>query len=178
MYRGSRQIHKWVGACLAIFLVVIAFTGFFLAIKKKVAWMQPPPAEAQTFNDPSEIISIKEAIDAAFALGLPELQKVEDLDRVDYRPGDNIFKVISNEGYREVQVDGKTGKVLTSSFRNDQLFEDIHDMSFFSGLMKDWLLPLVAAGLLTLGLSGIVIFTTPYLRRWQFKKGGGVVKKK
>ena len=93
MYRGSRQLHKWAGATLAVFLALIAFTGFFLAIKKTVAWMQPPPAEAQKFADPSEIISVKQAIDAAFALGLPELQKVEDLDRVDYRPGDNIFKV-------------------------------------------------------------------------------------
>ncbi len=140
--------------------------------------MQPPPAEAQMFEDPSEIISIDQVIKSAFSLGLPELQSVKDLDRVDYRPKDNVFKVISNEGYREVQVDGKTGRVLTSSFRNDQLFEDIHDMSFFSDLAKNWLLPVVAAGLLTLGLSGLVIFATPHFRRWQFKRGGGLVKKK
>ncbi|MEZ0324606.1 MAG: PepSY domain-containing protein [Fimbriimonas sp.] len=177
MYRGARQTHKWIGITLALFLAVLAVTGFFLATKKRFAWMQPPVAEAVAILSAGEIVSVERALEAAYALGHDNLQKLEHVDRVDYRPKDNIFKVISNEGYIEVQVDGKTGKVLSSSFRNDQLMEDIHDMSFFADLAHAWLLPAVAIGLATLAITGITLFLTPVYRRWQFRKTG-VVKKR
>ena len=141
MYRGSRTFHRWLGLGASIFLVLIAITGFFLANKDRFGWLRPPPAKAQEIQSAGEVISIQQAVEAAFALGHPELQRFDQIDRVDYRPGKNIFKVISNDDYREVQVDGKTGKVLSSSFRYDQLTEDFHDMSFFSDVAKLWLLP-------------------------------------
>ncbi len=177
MYRGSRQTHKWIGISLSLFLALLAITGFLLATKKKFAWMQPPPAEGAKIANASEIISVEQAVQAAYARGHKELQSLDDVNRVDYRPGDNIFKVISNEGYIEVQVDGRTGKVLSDSFRNYQLIEDIHDLSFFADLAHTWLLPAVAIGLATLAITGITIFVTPVYRRWQFKKTG-VVKKR
>jgi uncharacterized iron-regulated membrane protein len=172
MYRNARQTHKWIGISLSLFLALLAVTGFFLATKKRFAWMQPPPAEAAQIFLPSEIVTVEMALKAAFALGHDNLQRFEHVDRVDYRPKDNIFKVISNEGYIEVQVDGKTGKVLSSSFRNDQLMEDIHDLSFFADLAHAWLLPAVAIGLATLAATGVAIFMTPVYRRWQFRKRG------
>ncbi len=177
VYRGARQTHKWIGVILSLFLALLAVTGFFLATKKKFAWMQPPPAEAVKVVEAAEIITIEQALEAAYARGHKELQKLDDIDRVDYRPRDNIFKVISNEGYIEIQVDGSTGKVLSDSFRNDQLMEDIHDLSFFADLAHTWLLPAVAIGLATLAVTGITLFMTPVYRRWQFKKTG-VVKKR
>jgi uncharacterized iron-regulated membrane protein len=178
VYRGARQTHKWIGIVLSLFLALLAVTGFFLATKKKFSWMQPPPAEAIKVANAAEIISVEQAVKAAYGTGHKELQSLEDIDRVDYRPGDNIFKVISNDGYIEVQVDGKTGKVLSDSFRNDQLMEDIHDLSFFADLAHTWLLPTVAVGLATLAVTGITLFMTPVYRRWQFKKTGVVQKKK
>jgi uncharacterized iron-regulated membrane protein len=174
MYRGARQLHKWFGVALALFLTVIAVTGFFLATKKRFAWLQPPPAQAAELMVAAEIISIDRALTSAFDLDHKHLKSLEDVDRVDYRPKDNIFKILSNDGYLEVQVDGKTGKVLSSSFRNDQLMEDIHDLSFFSDLAHAWLLPVVAVGLATLGMTGVALFATPIYRRWQFKRSGGV----
>ncbi|HEY0867498.1 MAG TPA: PepSY-associated TM helix domain-containing protein, partial [Fimbriimonas sp.] len=106
MYRSTRQLHRWAGILAAIFLLVIAFTGFALANKKRFAFLQPPPAQAQPISDASEIVSVEAAVAAAVALGHGDLKSLDDVDRVDYRPGDNIFKVISNKAYREVQVDG------------------------------------------------------------------------
>jgi uncharacterized iron-regulated membrane protein len=89
---------------------------------------------------------------------------------VDYRPKSNIFKVISKEGYREVQVDGKTGKALSDHFRNDQFTEDIHDLSFFGDTPHDYFLPLVALALFALASSGIGLFLTPIVRRRKFER--------
>jgi uncharacterized iron-regulated membrane protein len=170
MYRTSRQLHRWVGIIAALFLLMVATTGFLLANKSRWAWMRPPEVEAQKVEVPSEIVPVERAVAAAFALGHPDLKTMKDVDRVDYRPKSNIFKVISKNGYQEVQVDGKTATVLSHSFRNDQLTEDLHDLSFFGDLPHDWFLPLVALALFTLAGSGIGLFLTPVVRRWRFQR--------
>jgi uncharacterized iron-regulated membrane protein len=170
MYRTTRQLHRWAGILAALVLIVIAATGFILANKKRFAFVQPPAAQALEIAAAREIVSIEVAVQAAFDLGHDDLRTLEDVDRVDYRPGDNIFKVISNKAYREVQVDGKTGKVLTNSFRTDQLMEDIHDLSFFAAWTHAWVLPLVALVLFGLSVSGVGMFLTPVYRRWAFRK--------
>jgi uncharacterized iron-regulated membrane protein len=170
MYRSSRQLHRWVGIVAALFLLIVSVTGFLLANKSRWAWMRPPEVTAEKSETPAQIVSIEQAVNAAFALNHPELKTMKDVDRVDYRPKSNIFKVISKEGYREVQVDGKTGKALSDHFRNDQLTEDIHDLSLFGDTAHDWFLPLVALALFALASSGIGLFLTPIVRRRKFER--------
>ncbi len=177
MYRSSRQLHRWIGIVSALFLAVIAVTGFLLANKARIGWLRPPEVQAQEVAGAREVVSVHTVTNAAIALGDPHLLTMKDIDRVDYRPKSNIFKVVSKDGYREVQVDGATGKVLSHAARNDQLVEDIHDLSFFADWTHALFLPLVALALLGLAVSGIGLFLTPVYRRWTFRRGGGVGKK-
>ena len=51
------------------------------------------------------------AFTAGFLLSVAFVELIpEAIDRIDYRPGSNIFKVVTNEGYLEVQVDGAAGQ--------------------------------------------------------------------
>lgn len=170
MYRSTRAAHRWVGAILALFMATIAVTGFLLATKGTFGWIRPPESKGEKVDNLNAVVSLGTAADAAFALGIPELKDAGDIDRIDYRPKSNVYKVLSKKGYHEVQVDGATGKVLQVARRNDQLAEDIHDLSFFHDLAKDWGLPVVAIGLLGLSLSGIGMFFVPVLRRAKFKR--------
>jgi uncharacterized iron-regulated membrane protein len=170
MYRGTRQTHRWVGIVLSIFLVLIAVTGFFLALKAQVGWIRPPEVQAQEVESMAEVISIDAAIASAVGQGNPHITSYRDIDRVDFRPRRNIFKILSREGYIEMQVDGKTGEVLSVSKRNDQLIEDLHDLSWFHENFRTLILPAVAIGLLLLAFSGIGMFFTPVYRRWQFNR--------
>lgn len=170
MYHGTRTWHRRLGAIVAAFLFLIALTGFMLANKPRFAWMRPPEAKGGSFDVLSEVISLDRAAQAAFALGHPELKSHKDVDRIDYRPKRNILKVVSKEGYREVQVDGKTGEVLSSSFRTDQFTEDLHDLSLLGAVFHDWVLPGVALVLAFLGLSGVYMYFVPVLRRAAFRR--------
>ena len=169
MYHKTRFLHRWIGFLASLFLAVISITGFFLAMKDRFSFMRPPVQEAVALERAMDILPVAEVLDIAFAKGYPELNEIGDVDRVDYRPKDNVFKVVSNEGYREIQVDGVKGTIVSDAFRNDQLMEDIHDMSFFADLMHGYLLPTVALALTFLSLTGIGIFFTPILRRWRFR---------
>lgn len=170
MYHRTRSLHRWIGFISSLFLAVISVTGFFLAMKGQFAFMRPPVQEASKVERAEDILPMSKVLEFAFAAGHPELSELKEVDRVDYRPKDNVFKVVSKDGYREVQVDGGNGKIVSDAFRNDQLMEDIHDMSFFADVAHGYLLPAVAVGLCFLSISGIIIFLTPIIRRWKFKR--------
>jgi uncharacterized iron-regulated membrane protein len=168
MFRQTRTLHRWTGVVLAIFFIIIAVTGLLLATKSTLGWIRPPEANAEKVESLAGVVSVDAAAQAAFAQNLPELKTAKDIDRIDYRPKLNIYKVLSKEGYHEVQVDGKTGKVIQVSQRVDQLAEDIHDLSFFSDALSKYGLPIVALGLLTLSISGIAIWAVPVLRKRKY----------
>lgn len=168
MFKTFRKVHKWIGVFACLFLMTIATTGFLLAIKKRAEWLQPGSMKGGSYETPAQVISMDEVFEAV--RGEPGFESFEDIDRIDYRPDRNLFKVRSADKLHEVQVDGATGEVLKKAPRNDQLMENIHDMSFFGDALHDWLLPAVAVVLFTLGLTGVVMFFTPYTRRWKFKR--------
>jgi hypothetical protein len=60
--------------------------------------------------------------------------------------------------------------VLSVSNRNDQFVENVHDLSFFGDPVHDWLLPLVAVGLFTLGVTGTYMFSVPVFRRAKYRR--------
>lgn len=170
LFRALRSLHKWVGLAASLFLVLIALTGFLLATKSTLAWVRPPEAKAAKAESLAQVVSIDQAARSAFAQGIPELRETSDIDRIDYRPKSNIYKVLSRKGYHEVQVDGSTGEVVQVAKRVDQWVEDLHDLSLFGDLWNQAWLPVVALGLLGLSGSGVVMFFTPILRRWKFQR--------
>lgn len=178
MFRNTRTLHRWIGVITSLFMILMAFTGFFLAIKKRVAWIQPPTKKGTQFEQFTEIAPISKIADAVFAAGIDEMQTMDQIDRFELHLSKRIFKVTSTQGYHEVQVDAKTAEVLSVAKRTDMFMEQVHDMSFFAPWMHDWVLPAVAISLVTLGITGIVIFFVPIFRRWQFKRKGGANPKK
>lgn len=170
MYHPTRTLHRWAGITASLFLILISATGFLLATKGTFGWIRPPEVAGAQIVHAHEIVPLSIAAEAAFALGIAELQDLNDIDRIDYRPDKNHFKIVSKRGYHEVQVDGRTGKVLQIAKRNDQLAEDIHDLSYFADWAHDYGLPAVAVLLFALGTTGIIIFTVPILRRARFRR--------
>lgn len=170
MYHKLRWLHKWGGMVAALFLALIAATGLLLAVKARFAWIRPETAEAAAIASIHEIVPMSTVIEAACSQGLPGMKGHGDIDRLEYRVKDNVFKVTSKTRYHEVQVHGTTGKVLSVGTRNDQFLEDLHDLSFFHDWLHDWWLPVVATVLFVLSFSGGVMFFTPVVRRWKFRR--------
>lgn len=170
MFHRIRSLHRWIGLANSLFLVLIASTGLLLAMKKRFDWIQPATQKGEAMASVAEVAPIGQIADAVFELKIPELASHDDFNRFELHVDKNVFKVTSKEGFREVQVDAKTAKVLSVSVRNDQLLETIHDMSFFSPALHAWLLPVVAVCLFLLGISGAYMFAVPIFRRRKFNR--------
>lgn len=161
--------HKWTGILFSVFFLVIAVTGFLLLIKKEFAWIQPPTLKGTSGNI-SQFKSMRELLDIVLAQQHPDFTSLDDIDRVDVRPGKRVYKVRSVRNHSEIQVDAVSGKVLNVSSRASDLIESIHDGSFVGGWFHDYCMPFVSFALLFLIFSGIWLWLEPVVKKWRKKR--------
>lgn len=170
MFRKLRTLHKWMGLALAVFLFVIAATGFVLSNKDRWEWVKPatrPGAEREAW---ASIITLERVAASAIGAANPEIRSEGDIDRIEYQASKNVFKVRSKDGFAEVQVCAATGDVLATGQRWDQFAEYVHDLRWFHPALRDYVLPVVAIGLAGLAGSGVNMYVIPVLRRRRFER--------
>lgn len=156
--------HKWTGIILGVVFVNLAVTGYFLLQKKEHAWLQPPTQQA-TAGELKDCISLRQVFDVVLAQNHPDFRTDQDIDRVDFRPSNNVHKVRSKHNYSEIQVCALTGGVLSVETRTSDWIEQLHDGSFFGDWVHVWIMPIAAIALLFLVGSGIYIWLAPIMSR-------------
>lgn len=147
---------------MAFFLFISAITGLLLGWKKDVSLIQPPSQKGIT-KDLSEWKPIEELAVTAkekFYAAQPSYLGNE-IDKIDVRPSKGIAKVIFENGWWEVQIDGKSGKVLSIARRHSDWIEQLHDGSIISDLFKLISMNLLGIGLAFIILSGIWLYYGP-----------------
>ncbi len=163
-------LHRWTGIIAAAFFACTATTGFLLLMKKKVDWIQPPMMIGAA-GGVSEFITNQQLFESVFAQEHPDFQSIEDIDRVDFRPNDRVFKVRSEHNWSEIQVDAVTGEVLSSrKVRRSDLIEQIHDGSFWADWVHEWVMPVISFALLFMVFSGLWLWIEPSVRKRRRKK--------
>ncbi len=170
LYKFFWDTHKWTGIVLALVFLNVAVTGFFLLIKKRADWIQPPTQKGQA-GDVEDFISIQKLIEVVLAHGHEDFRTLEDIDRVDFRPGKRVHKVLSVHHHSELQVDAVTGEILSEDWRVSDLLEDLHDGSFFGDWVHDWFMLLTPVGLVFLVGTGFYLWLDPVMRRRKKKAG-------
>ncbi len=163
-YKLNRTVHKWFGLIFAIALLNISITGLLLLEKKNFNWIQPV---TQTGSDGGvdRFITCQQLFAAVLAQGHGDFRDVEDVDRVDLRPGKRVFKVRSKHNYSEMQVDAITGDILSISKRNSDKIEAWHDGSMFGELAHRYLMPTVAVTTIVLTITGLYMWLVPVIKR-------------
>lgn len=168
-FRTLWSLHRWIGLAAGAVLLVTATTGFLLLVKKHYAWLQPPVVRGEA-GPPAALRPLAEVYEAVFALGLPELRSEADIARIDFRPAQRVHKVISVHGDVEVQVCATTLRTSGPAVRRSDWLERLHDGSWFGDWMHGWVMPVVAAGLGFLALSGYVMWGWPAWQRWRRRR--------
>ena len=154
-FRFFWTTHKWTGITLALVFALTAVTGFLLLFKKRAAWIQPPTQKGQAAPVESWL-SMADLWKTVEAQKHPDFQTFEDINRVDVRTGKRVY---------EMQVSASTGEVLGVATRTSDWLENLHDGSFIGEPFRDYVMPLVAVGLLFLVFSGIWLWLEPVLKR-------------
>jgi uncharacterized iron-regulated membrane protein len=163
--------HRWTGIVVAAVVVTSSVTGFMLLLKKRVDWIQPPTLQGAA-GGVEDFITMPELLAVVYAQDNPDFSALDDIVRIDFRPDDRVFKVISKHHYAELQVCAVTGQVLSSGRRRSDLLEDIHDGSFWAGWWHDWAMPVFGVGLAFMTASGLWLWVEPTLRRRRRRRRG------
>jgi uncharacterized iron-regulated membrane protein len=80
---------------------------------------------------------------------------------MDVRPSKGIAKVLFENGYWEVQIDGTSGKILSISRRHSDWIEHLHDGSIISDWFKLVSMNYLGLGALFLIGTGIWLWYGP-----------------
>jgi uncharacterized iron-regulated membrane protein len=151
-----------LGLSIALFLIISSITGILLALKKDFDILQPPTQKGEskelaTWKPVSELADLAQK---AFIEAYPD-QTDNSVDRMDVRPSKGIAKVLFENGYWEVQIDGTSGKILSISRRHSDWIEHLHDGSIISDWFKLVSMNYLGLGALFLIGTGIWLWYGP-----------------
>ena len=132
--RRTRRVHRYSGVALFAFFAVVGVTSVLLGWKKDAGWIMPPTSkvagvELSDFLPLDSLRAVAQGKGKNYVHNLPLT-----VDRLDVRPGKGIVKVLFNEEYYEMQLNGATGEVLSFGKRRSDLYESIHDGS----ILDEW----------------------------------------
>jgi len=145
-------------------LLNVAVSGILLLEKKRFAWIQPPTMVGAE-GSVDEYITNQKLLEVVFGSGNADFRTVEDIDRVDFRPGKRVFKVRSRHDYAEIQVDAVSGEILSVARRPSDLLEALHDGSYYAEWVHAALMPVTGGGLILLTVSGLYLWLAVWVRR-------------
>lgn len=161
-----RDIHHWASPIVMLPLGIVIVAGLFLMLKKDVDWIQPPTQRSAIAVDGAPDTTLAELYEAAAAIPELEIGDWSEFDRIDVRSDRGIAKFIAPNRW-EAQIDLVSLEVLSLEYRRSDLFEQIHDGSFFADWVKTFIFLPVGVILLVLWGTGIWLFFEPYYKRWQ-----------
>lgn len=164
-----RDIHHWGSPILMLPLGIMIIAGLFLMLKKDIDWIQPPTQRSAIEVSGVPETTLLELYEAAAAIPELEITDWTQFDRIDIRSDRGIAKFIAPNRW-EAQIDLVSLEVLSLEYRRSDLFEQIHDGSFFADWVKLYIFFPVGIILLVLWGTGIWLFIEPYWKRWQRKK--------
>ncbi len=155
----SRRLHRWGAFVVGLPFALVIASGLLLQVKKQVPWVQPPERRTAVAVPG---LSWEAILAAAQAVPQAQVQRWEDIERVDVRPAKGILKVITASRW-ELQLALADARVLQVAYRRSDLIEQLHDGSFFGEAAKLWVF--LPAGLVVFGLwlTGLYLFALPIL---------------
>lgn len=159
-YKLFRVTHKWFGIIFAVALLNISVTGILLLEKKSYDWLQPATQKGQD-GGVEEFITQQQLFKVVFEQGHEDFVSMDDIDRVDFRPGKRVHKVRSVHNNSEIQVDAVSGDVLGVSVRRSDLVESMHDGSLFGDLVYTLLMPVTGFVCIFLTVTGLLLWLIP-----------------
>lgn len=164
--RRFRKLHKFIALPVFLFTFLIGITGLLLGWKKQTGLL--PETRKSALDKNTAWVSTEHVMAVAEKFMNDSVQRQCTIDRLDYRPKQGVIKVLFNSCFYEIQIDGKSGAVLSHGRRYSDLIERIHDGSILDFLTGDntqvfklgyttWL----SISLIGLSLSGFFLWYNP-----------------
>jgi hypothetical protein len=146
-------------------------TGLLLGWKKQTGLL-PSTKKGETSNS-AQWISLDSIQNVAQHYAQTHGESPE-IDRIDVRPQKGVAKIVFVSHFADLQIDCKTGKIVSEATRTSDIIEKIHDGSIIDYFVKTDNDPiklvytsLLGIGLILLTISGFFLWYNPLRMRRQ-----------
>ena len=188
--RLLRTLHGWLGFFVLPWIIVIGLTEIYLNHSKLVLSYLPDAGyDEARFDDWPNPISMSRDVSeqiAKIVLGersfrLRDTDIYHDREVWWYRATDGADVIFTKatghywvkEGYTRKTYD-PDGRLLATKYYWGSLFKSLHTRGWISGTYGTWLADITAGAMVLFGLSGIILFLSPRLRRRKSRKAAKV----
>lgn len=166
--RLFRAWHKKTAIFAVIILFLIALTGILLGWKKQLQLLPDTHSVSNQNLSWLPVDSIQNsAVIYAVKSGLVKPPAI--IDRIDIRPEKGIAKITFKKSFVEIQINGYSGKVMSSGERYSDIIEKIHDGSILDFYNNDSNQPFKLVYTTTAGLGLLILCITGLSLWWNPK---------
>lgn len=183
--RLLKTVHGWLGVIVLPWVIIIGLTGLFLNHEGLVmGWLEGeaydeaqfdawPGAKALTV-DQARVLA--EELYPGVALTLEDDKSYHGREAAIYAAGDAQVIVALATGHYWVKTDlsrvtyAPDGSILESKTYWEGIFKRLHERGWLSRTFGTWLADITAGSMVIFGLSGIILFLLPRLRRRQNRR--------
>ena len=178
--RWLKSIHGWLGFVVMPWVIVIGFTGFYLNHAQWVTGLLNGPVYDETqfdaWPDPAPLDQ-KQALVLAQSVWPGANFRLSSTTIYHSRPvwyfkanGDHVVVSRATGHYWVKTANHRltydpTGRLLHSKRYWGSLFKNLHVNGWIDSTLGSWLADLTAGAMVLFGLSGIILFLNPRLRR-------------
>jgi hypothetical protein len=180
--RLLKTMHGWLGVIVLPWVIIIGLTGLFLNHQRLVmSWLEGETYDETLFDSwpGARPVTVEAAL--ALAEGLyPGRELTLDSDKsyhgrevAMFNADDAQVIVALQTGHYWIKTDtsrlthAPDGTVLESRIYWEGIFKRLHERGWLTRTFGSWFADITAAAMVVFGLSGIVLFVLPRLRRRQ-----------
>lgn len=178
--RLVKTIHSWLGVMILPWVVAIGFTGLYMNHNDLILSLFPTahydtdqfdtaPGITLQDADSARLIAQSLAPDADLRLTSDDVYRERDVFTFDAGSSDVIIDADTGHAWVNSRYLTRTyapdGTRLHTRVRWSRVLSSIHTRGWVGTTLGTWLADITAGALVIFGLSGLVLFTMPRLRR-------------
>lgn len=183
--RLLKTVHGWLGVIVLPWVIIIGLTGLFLNHQALVmGWLDGagydeaqfdawPGASRLTVEDAQAVAA---GLYPGIALRLEGDQTYHGREAAIFDAGGTQVIVAMATGHYWIKTDysrttfAPDGRVLERKTYWEGIFKRLHEQGWLTRAFGTWLADITAAAMVVFGLSGIVLFLMPRVRRRQNRR--------
>jgi uncharacterized iron-regulated membrane protein len=161
--QANRWLHLFGGLGVGALVVLLSVTGVLLNHKRELGFMEEPFQSVEYEPQEQEPMPLNRiAAIGIEAAGDPQIDAVDDIRFIDFRPPAGYAKVRFSDGAStEVIVNVYNGRIVNVSERQDFFLEGLHGGDNLGGLWGRRLIDASGVVLILLTLNGLYLWVWP-----------------
>lgn len=183
--RLLKTVHGWLGVIVLPWVIIIGMTGLYLNHERLVmGWLEGESYDEAQFDAwpgakalaPEKARVLAEGLFPGVELTLEEDSAYHGREAAIFAAGDAQVIVALATGHYWVKTDltrvtyAPDGSVLATKTYWEGIFKRLHEQGWLTRTFGTWLADITAAAMVIFGLSGIILFLMPRVRRRQNRR--------